>query len=407
MTHTQGFYINDPIYGLVELAPRQIATLVNHSWVQRLRYIRQLGLSYMVFPSANHSRFEHSLGVYHLTAQALDTLSRAVTITEEERLATLCAALLHDIGHGPFSHALEGVLLPYTHEQITLAMVDALSGQVDAPLPLAKQILLGTYGRAFLCELVCSQLDMDRLDYLVRDSFFTGVSEGVVGYGRIIRLLTVRDEHLAIAAKALYSVERFLWARYTMFWQVYIHKTALAFEAALAAAVRRARQLIEAGVCLWCTPPLEYFLRGGAQHQALSKDMLSIYCQLTDMDVVVSVREWCRADDTVLAVLARSLTERIPLFVCFYDHEPVEERERAVEYVVRELKVTAEEASHLVMVGRTGSSLYAFGSTPITLVYKDGSVKDLLEAGESVRPELVEKPRERYYLCYPQVKLLK
>ncbi len=399
--------INDPVYGFVSIPYNLLFTLIEHPWFQRLRRIKQVSLSDYVYPGAIHTRFHHALGALHLTQQAISVLrSKGVAISEEEALGLCVAILLHDIGHGPFSHTLEGALLPVSHEQLSLWFMEALNEQLDGHLSLAIQIFKGTYHRPFLHQLVSGQLDMDRMDYLSRDSFFTGVYEGVIGYDRIIKMLAVHDEELVVEEKGIYSVEKFLIARRLMYWQVYLHKTVLSAEQMLRRIFLRARALRQevttplAGV----SPHLDFFLR-----QQLSKkdfaqrpdELLAHFAQLDDHDVMAAVKAFVQAQDPILAFLAKRLLNR-KLFRLKLQHSPIAQQQidnlrRKAASCFTTLGSLAPE--YLVFSGTESNSAYSTARDEIRIKMKGGRVAPLSAVADyGIAPTIVTK----HYLCYPK-----
>lgn len=304
--------INDPVHGFIEIRYPLILQLIDHPYFQRLRRIHQLGLSFYVYPGAVHTRFLHSLGAYHLTQRALQTLqSKGIQISQEEILATLIAILLHDIGHGPFSHALEKILLPhYSHEELTLSIMNFLNESFSGKLHLAITIFQNQYEKPFLHQLISSQLDMDRIDYLVRDSFFTGVAEGIIGTDRLIQTLHVTNGQLIVEEKGLYSVEKFIIARRLMYWQVYLHKTALAAERMLTFLLQRVRELLEMGSPPTFLPSPLGKLLTLPPNTPLSHNLITLYTQLDDYDILYALKQWTEEKDPVLSDLSQRLLSR-------------------------------------------------------------------------------------------------
>jgi HD superfamily phosphohydrolase len=311
--------INDPVFGFINIRSELVFDLIEHPYFQRLRRIKQLGLSCMVYPGANHTRFEHALGALHLMRSALAILKlKGQEISDEEADAVSVAILLHDIGHGPFSHVLEYTLVPdVPHERISLLLMEELNRQFGGKLELAIRIFTDRYHRHFLHQLVSSQLDMDRLDYLSRDSFFSGVSEGVISAERIIKMLNVKNDELVVEYKGIYSVENFLIARRLMYWQVYLHKTVLSAEYLLINVLTRARELALAGTDLFATPVLKAFLQNGIvlddfifNRPIDGRDTLELFTQLDDNDIIASIKEWQNHPDIVLSYLARCIINR-------------------------------------------------------------------------------------------------
>ncbi len=399
---------NDPVHGFIE-APRGVfLDILDHPWVQRLRRIQQLSLSNLVYPGATHTRLNHALGAYHLTKEALRQLAyKGIEISEEEELATLIAILLHDIGHGPFSHALEGHLAPGVHhEALSLALMHGLKAQMDGPLEEAMAIFQGEHPKFFLHQLISSQLDMDRLDYLIRDSFFTGVAEGVVGTARLIKTLNVVDNQLVVEQKGIYSVEKFLVARRIMYWQVYLHKTTLAGEQMLVNAMRRARQLRHAGEKVPAPEALQLCLDMQHQPQDLSGDFLDTFTELDDHDVLSALKMWRKHSDPVLRLLSDGLMNRRLFKVQFlesYHEAPAWEGhlQASREYCIQQLGVAPEDVEYFVFGGQVGNRGYlGEGDDPIQIICKDGVVRDLLQASDFTVMQALQKPVTKNYLCY-------
>ncbi|MBS1500981.1 MAG: HD domain-containing protein, partial [Bacteroidetes bacterium] len=324
--------INDPVYGFISVRNDLAFDLIEHPYFQRLRYIRQLGMTHLVYPGALHTRFHHALGAMHLMTLAIETLrSKGHRITEEEEEAVAVAILLHDIGHGPFSHALERTIVEgVSHEDISHLLMSSLNAQFGGRLSMAIDVFNGTYHKRFLHELVSGQLDMDRMDYLNRDSFFTGVSEGVISFDRIIKMLNVVDDHIAVEEKGIYSIEKFLIARRLMYWQVYLHKTVIAAEQLLANILRRARELALGGQSLFATPALRHFLEKPISKKSFEAENshLEIFAQLDDTDIMASIKVWEESGDFVLSHLCKMLMRR-NLYHVDITSEPPDEKQLA------------------------------------------------------------------------------
>ncbi len=398
--------VNDPVYGFVSIPYDIIFDLIEHPWFQRLRRIRQLGLTDYVYPGALHTRFSHALGALHLTLQAISVLrSKGHEINEEEAKALCIAILLHDIGHGPFSHTLENTILPFGHERISLAIMKSLNEAFGGRLSLAIRIFKDEYEKPFLHQLISSQLDMDRMDYLNRDSFFTGVYEGVIGYDRIIKMLEVRDGQLVVEAKGIYSIEKFLIARRLMYWQVYLHKTVLSAEIMLRHVVQRAHQLALAGRLMPGSPALDYFLF--TRHEQLAKQkavhILDPFTQLDDNDIMAAIKIWRRHDDPVLRLLSGRLIDRRLFKLEFsnkpYDPQMIEDlRKKAMEL----FSIPGNEADCFVTADSTSNHAYKPESEQIGICYKDGSVKNIAQASEQLNMGVLSQAMVKYYLCYPK-----
>ena len=390
--------INDPVYGFITLDHDLLLNIVAHPFYQRLRRIQQMAFAHLVYPGAMHSRLHHSLGAYHLMCNAVAELkAKGVEIDKEEELGVKMAILLHDIGHGPYSHALENVLIRgVDHEQLSLAIMRALNEEFDGRLETAIRIFTNEYHRSYLHSLVSGQLDMDRMDYLTRDSFFTGVSEGVIGYDRILKMLTVHEGKLMVEEKAIYSIEKFLVSRRLMYWQVYLHKTVLSAEKMLVGIIERARELVRAGVVLssFLSCPRSFSATGGRCSKSGS------ICLLDDFDVMAAVKRWMFHSDKVLATLSRCLINRRLLKVKFqatpYDENYVEELRSGVS---RALSIGAAEARYLVFTGEAANTTYDPADEKITILFKNGSVRDISQVDNALIQQTLSSPVKKFYLC--------
>lgn len=395
--------VNDPVHGFMRIPTALCFSLIEHPWFQRLRWIRQLGLAHFVYPGAQHTRFQHALGAMHLMDQVIDVLrSKGCTITEAEAEAVLVAILLHDIGHGPFSHALEtSIVTGYSHEALSLLFMEALNQENGGRLSLAIDIFCNRYHKRFLHQLVSGQLDMDRLDYLRRDSFFTGVVEGVVSSDRILKMLTVCNDQLAVEAKGIYSIEKFLIARRLMYWQVYYHKTAISAEMLLIRILERARLLAGRGERLFATPALNFFLHGPDQGSAAQP--LPLYAALSDDDILVSVKAWVLHPDKVLSLLSSAFMSR-KLFRTEIQAKPFDEatlfQRRAT--LSAALAISPEEAEYFVFQGQIVNHAYDPDSAQILIQMKDGSLADIYEVSDMENLAGLAKMVEKHYLCYPK-----
>lgn len=398
--------INDPVHGFISIEDDLLLRLLSHPWVQRLRRIRQLGLTPLVYPGAQHTRFQHATGAMHLMQMALDTLqAKGVLVLQGEQRAALAAILLHDVGHGPFSHALERLIALTSHETISDIIMERLNAQTGGELQGCIDVFCGRC-RPFLHQLISSQLDTDRLDYLKRDSFFSGVVEGAVGADRIIKMLdTTPDGHLCVEAKGIYTIEDFLVARRLMYWQVYLHKTVVAAEEMLRMAVMRARELLEAGRELWATPPLRHFLtrRVSEGEMRAEERTLELFCEIDDDDITTSLKAWTQSDDTVLRLLSRGLVRR-ELFHIEMSREPVsaERIEEERRHAAKAFGIGAEETTYIVRTGQVSSKTYTQGVDRINIIYRDGSVRDISEASDMMRLDTLGTADRRYYICAPR-----
>ncbi|MBX3101691.1 MAG: HD domain-containing protein [Bacteroidetes bacterium] len=400
---------NDPVHGFIEVPQGPIRQLIDHQWLQRLRRVSQLGLSSFVYPGAVHSRFSHTLGAYHLTGQALNTLrAKGIAISDEEYEAARLAILLHDIGHAPFSHALEHLLVPgIHHEQVGRALMTRLNAEMQGALSLAIRLFDGTYPRRFLCQLISSQLDMDRMDYLVRDSFFTGVQEGIVGTERLIKTLNVADEQLVVEQKGIYSAEKFVVARRLMYWQVYLHKTALAAECMLMGIMKRARVLYRQGDLPHTGPALAFFLglTAGEQPTPLTDELIHHFVQMDDADILYHIKQWQHVSDPVLSGLCSGLLAR-RLFKIRLQHMPVsvQQHDYAVSLAAHQMELATEAAAYFVVSDKISNLAYARRvqqKEPILILMKDGRLKDLAEASDLPMISSIAETVNKYYLCAP------
>jgi HD superfamily phosphohydrolase len=391
--------INDPVYGFITLDHDLLLKIVAHPFYQRLRRIQQMAFAHLVYPGAVHSRLLHSLGAYHLMCNAVAELKRkGVEIDAEEELGVKLAILLHDIGHGPYSHALENVLIPGVgHEKLSLAIMRALNREFGGRLETAISIFTNEYPKSFLHSLVSGQLDMDRMDYLTRDSFFTGVSEGVIGYDRILKMLTVHEGQLMVEEKAIYSIEKFLVSRRLMYWQVYLHKTVVSAEEMLVGILGRARELLKAGEALSSSSPvLDYFLRHEGPEINLDQ-----FCLLDDFDVMSAVKRWMFHSDPVLSILSRCLIDRRLLKVKF-QATPYDENYVGVlrSKVGRALSIGEAEAGYLVFTGEAVNTTYNPVDEKINILFKDGSVRDISQVDNALIHQTLSSPVKKFYLCF-------
>jgi HD superfamily phosphohydrolase len=402
--------INDPVFGFINLQSEIVFDLLEHPFFQRLRQIKQLGLSYLVFPGANHTRFEHALGASHLMRQAISVLRlKGHEITEEEAEAVTITILLHDIGHAPFSHVLENTLVNISHEEISLLLMQELNKQFNGKLNLAIKIFTSQYKKHFLHQLVASQLDMDRLDYLSRDSFFTGVAEGTVGIDRIIKMLNVHNDQLVVDIKGIYSIEKFLISRRLMYWQVYLHKTVVAAEFLLINVLKRAKELIAAGEKLYSTPTLKIFLEEEIKTEDFKnnievngKKVLTWYTLLDDNDILISIKEWQNHADPVLSKLASSLNNRKLLRTQLHD-KPLSEKAKAkyLKKITEHIIPDAEMAKYFLMTGVITNSAYNKHDENIFVLNKDESIKEINDASD-INLTALSKTVKKYFVCYPK-----
>jgi len=402
--------INDPVFGFINLQSETVFDLLEHPVVQRLRRIKQLGLSYLVFPGANHTRFEHVLGALHLMRQAIATLRlKGHIITDEEAEAVTIAILLHDIGHAPFSHVLENTLVNISHEEISLLLMQELNREFDGKLDLAIEIFTNQYKKHFLHQLVASQLDMDRLDYLGRDSFFTGVAEGHIGTERIIKMLNVFEDKLVVDVKGIYSIEKFLISRRLMYWQVYLHKTVVAAEFLLINVLKRARDLISEGIEIYATPTLKVFLENAfisedfrQNSEFAGKKVLNWYTLLDDNDILISIKEWQFHDDPVLSKLARYLINRkLPRTRLSDKALSKKEEERYLNLIRENIIQDKKLAKYFLMTGVISNSAYNKHDENIFVLNKDQTITELNEASD-INLSALSKAVRKYFVCYPK-----
>jgi HD superfamily phosphohydrolase len=385
--------INDPVHGFITIDDELIYQIIAHPYYQRLRRINQMAMANLVYPGAVHTRLHHSLGAYHLMCIALSELkSKGVDINEEEEQAAKIAILLHDIGHGPFSHALERVLIENTsHEKISLALMQDLNKELDGRLQMAIDIFTGVYHKKYLHQLISGQLDVDRMDYLSRDSFFTGVTEGVISYDRILKMIVVHNGELMVEEKAVYSIEKFLVSRRLMYSQVYLHKTVLCAEQMLQRIIKRAKYIKAV------TPGLlNKFIS-----QKSDTFTLEEFCTLDDCDVLFAIKEWCNHEDKILSFLCKGIIDR-QLLKIVYSKDPVDTfllKEKTTEACIK-MNMTEEEASWLVFTGEVVSSTYDFDEENIHILFKNGQVKDISEVDHALIHQNLRGKIKKYYICY-------
>ena len=395
---------NDPIYGFITIPNSTIFDLIAHKYFQRLRRISQMGLSYLVYPGAHHTRFHHAIGCMHLMQKAVNVLRfKGVSISEDEENA-LYIAILHDIGHGPFSHAMEhSIVNGISHEQISLLFMEHLNNEFNQTLTLAISIFKQEYPRKFLCELISSQFDMDRADYLKRDSFYTGVSEGNINSERLITMMNVKNDNLVIEYKGIYSLEKFLLARRLMYWQVYLHKTSLVAEQLIIRVLKRAKQLSKAGEQLNASKPLNYFLNYEISLDNFNDTALSYFSQLDDYDIISALKEWQHHSDFVLSqmIINRNLL-KIKL-----KKKPIKKElfEKHIGKLMTKHKVSREEAAFFVFTGQVSNQAYHEKKQNISILYKTGKTEDIVKASDQLNLKALSKPVTKYYICYPKEQL--
>jgi HD superfamily phosphohydrolase len=398
--------INDPVHGFIDIPDGLVFELLEHPYLQRLRHIKQMGLSYLVYPGACHSRFSHALGAMHLMQQALVSLqSKGHTITQEEIEAAECAILLHDIGHGPFSHTLENVLTENIHhEELSLAFMKNLNRQYHGRLTTAIAVFEGSYPKKFLHQLVSSQLDVDRLDYLRRDSFFSGVAEGMIGVERILKMLDVVNDELVVESKGIYSIEKFLISRRLMYWQVYLHKTVISADQILLQLLRRAKQLVAQGTRLFASPALLLFLKNRFSMDDFSTPaLLEAFAELDDSDMDSAIKIWCQANDPILSRLAAMLVNR-HLFKIEVRDEPFDTAYiQAISQSTRALMPEVPEApEYFVIHDSLVNRAYDDGSEKIQISYGNKQLRDIYKASDMLSAQAFAGVTKKYFLCYPK-----
>jgi len=400
--------VNDPVYGFITIECPLVFEIVNHPFFQRLRRIKQLGLTYLVFPSALHTRFQHALGSVHLMQESLNVLiSKGVKVSAEEYEAACLAILLHDIGHGPFSHALErSIIENVDHENLSLIIMEDLNEKFDGRLTLAIKIFTRKYKRAFFQQLISSQLDVDRLDYLHRDSFFTSVAEGVIGVERIIKMMCVKNDQIVFEKKGIYSIENFLISRRSMYWQVYLHKTVLAAEHILLKILLRAKEVYKEGSELFLTTPLRYFFDNEINLLRISNDkkVLESFMALDDHDVITCIKEWVSHEDRTLAILCNAIISRELLRIEISDY-PIPEKyiQKLCSAFMKKLSLGADVIEYIVFTGATTTQTYNSEENVINILTKQDEVLDVIEASDQFNLTLLSRPVKKYYICYPKI----
>ena len=396
--------VNDPVYGFINIPSEIIFDLIEHPYFQRLRRIKQLGLTEFVYPGAVHTRFQHTLGAVHLVDSALSVLkAKGNHISKEEEDAVSISILLHDIGHGPFSHTLEKVIIEdYDHESLSLLYMKELNQQYNNKLDLAISIFTNQYHKKFLHQLVSSQLDMDRLDYLRRDSFYTGVSEGVVSSDRIIKMLNIVNDELVIEAKGIYSIEKFLIARWLMYWQVYLHKTVVSAEQLLLNIFTRVKELISFGENIYLTDEVRFFFNNQSKSKSI-KDILDTFSKLDDTDIFALIKMWTNAKDPVLSLLSTNLLNR-HLYKIEIQNNPFESNsiEKLTKLATSKFGFTEKEVSYFVFTNHISKNAYSAFDDKIQIAYKDGRLIDIADASDMLNMSVLSKTVRKYFLCYPK-----
>jgi HD superfamily phosphohydrolase len=397
--------INDPVFGFINIPDDVLFDIIQHPYFQRLNRIKQLGLSSFVYPGAQHTRLQHSLGAMHLMGEAIAQLRlEGHDITSDEAEAVRASILLHDIGHGPFSHALEhSIVSEVSHEEISLWMMQKINQEFWGKLEMALEIFTNNYPKKFLHQLVSSQLDMDRLDYLSRDSFYSGVSEGIIGAARIIKMLNIHNDQLVVEAKGIYSIEKFLVARRLMYWQVYLHKTSVAAEKMLMNILKRAKELASTGIELFTSPALHYFLYKKVDKQDFtnSGEALQYFAMLDDSDVICAIKVWSTHKDIVLSTLCKAFTNR-QLFKVNVDTESIAETKRLnkLQQYMDHFNVDINAAAYFMGEEVVTTDTYSPEDDNINILYKNGTIKDIAEASDMLNINVLTKKVEKHYFCY-------
>jgi HD superfamily phosphohydrolase len=400
--------INDPVFGFINIPKGLLYDVVTHPIIQRLTRIKQLGLSSFVYPGAQHTRFQHSLGAFYLMSEAINTLrQKGNFIFDSEAEAVQAAILMHDIGHGPFSHVLEHTLVKgINHEEISLMLMERMNQEMKGQLTLAIQIFKDEYPKKFLHQLISSQLDMDRLDYLRRDSFYTGVTEGNIGSARIIKMLNVKDDHLVVDSKGIYSIENYLMARRLMYWQVYLHKTSVAAEKMLVSALSRAKELASKGVDLFASPALRFFLYNDINANFFKEEAncLENYINLDDNDIWTSLKIWCEHEDAILSTLSKGIINR-NLFKVEVSEKPIskERKSEILQKISNQLSITLKEAEYFLYTNAIGKDMYSKEDDSIDIMFKDGSIHDIAYASDMLNISTLSKKVKKYYICMPRL----
>lgn len=398
--------INDPVYGFITVDHPLLLDIIAHPYYQRLRRIHQMAFAHLVYPGAVHTRLHHSLGAYHLMCNALSELKgKGIVITVEEELGAKIAILLHDIGHGPFSHALENQLVKNTnHEDISILIMKVLNDEFRGGLQTAIDIFTDKYPKRFLYQLISGQLDVDRMDYLTRDSFFTGVAEGVIGYDRIIKMLTVKDGDLVVEEKGIYSIEKFLVSRRLMYWQVYLHKTVVSAEMMLVNIIRRAKELQQRGEwVVAASEALTFFLQSGNDISFSESDLIT-FCHLDDVDVMCTIKNWSRHPDKILSSLCLFLVDR-KLLKIKLQNEPFAEDIVAAkkEEVIKKMDISEEESRYFVFTGEASNTTYNTDDERINILFKDDSIKNISGIDNALIQRHLNTTVKKYYICYLKV----
>lgn len=396
---------NDPIYGFITIPNSFIYDLIQHPYFQRLRRISQMGMSYLVYPGAHHTRFHHALGCMHIMQKAVQTLRfKGVEISNEEENALYIAILLHDIGHGPFSHAMEhSIVEEIHHEELSLLFMEQLNKEFDGKLSLAIKVFKGEYHRKFMLQLISSQLDMDRMDYLKRDSFYSGVAEGNINSERLIQMMNVEDDVLVIEEKGIYSVEKFLVARRLMYWQAYLHKTSVVAELILTKILKRAKELVHKGVSVEASVPFKYFLENKVTLSEFDEQILQKFSYLDDYDVLSAIKSWQFHQDKVLSKLCTMIINRDLLKINMFDDKPNKELITNYRNKLMALNnLTEKESEYFVFKGNLKNQAYNKEGEPIRILKKDKTIEDVVEASDQLHLKALSKPVTKYFVCFPK-----
>ena len=393
------------MYGFISIPFELCFDIIEHPFFQRLRRIKQLGLTSLVYPGALHTRFHHALGCMNMMQKAIEVLKfKEVQISKEEENALLVAILLHDIGHGPFSHAMEhSIVEDVNHEAISLLFMNKLNAEFNGQLSLAIQVFKGEYDRKFMLQLISSQLDMDRMDYLKRDSFYTGVAEGNINSDRLIQMLNVVDDVLVMEEKAIYSIEKFLMARRLMYWQAYLHKTSLVAELILTKVLKRAKELAIKGVSLSSSQALLFFMTNKIELENFSDIVLDKFSQLDDFDIISALKEWQNHDDFILSSLSKMIINRDLLKIKLSSEKfPTDEIHQLLERFSKQNAVSVHDAHYFIFKGKIKNQAYSKDAEPIHILKKDKSIEDVVEASDQLNLKALSKPVTKYYICYPK-----
>ncbi len=405
ITYNKLKILNDPIYGFISIPNSLLYDLIEHPYFQRLRRINQMGLSYLVYPGATHTRFHHALGCMHMMQKAVQVLkSKNVEISQEEENALYIAILLHDIGHGPFSHAMENSIVENVHhEEISLFFMNALNEEFNGQLSLAIEIFKGNYHRKFLLQLISSQMDMDRMDYLKRDSFYSGVAEGNINSERLIQMINVHDDYLVVEEKGIYSVEKFLVGRRLMYWQCYLHKTSVVAEIILTKILKRAKELVQNGTDLWCSDALNFFLVNHVDKADFDKEALKKFALLDDSDIIGALKNWQFHDDFILSTLSNSIINRNLFHILNVEEDKQDDVLKFYKDQINvQLQLNSQELEYFVFGGMMKNKAYDKNAEPIRILTKNKEIIDVLQASDQSNLAALSVPVKKYFVCYPK-----